>query len=56
MSSVIFDTGCVIAGEEWLEKNLLIVAGVAVSVAFLQVSVRTVSPFRNGKISYIQMM
>ena len=26
------------AGEEWLEKNLLVVAGVAVGVAFLQVS------------------
>lgn len=25
------------AGEEWLEKNLLVVAGVAVGIAFLQV-------------------
>jgi hypothetical protein len=36
---VINEKGCVQAGEEWLEKNLLVVAGVAVGVAFLQVSV-----------------
>jgi hypothetical protein len=35
---VINEKGCVQAGEEWLEKNLLVVAGVAVGVAFLQVS------------------
>jgi len=34
---VINEKGCVQAGEEWLEKNLLVVAGVAVGVAFLQV-------------------
>jgi len=25
------------AGEEWLENNLLVVAGVAVGIAFLQI-------------------
>ncbi len=35
---MINEKGCVQAGEEWLEKNLLVVAGVAVGVAFLQVS------------------
>ena len=34
---MINEKGCVQAGEEWLEKNLLVVAGVAVGVAFLQV-------------------
>ena len=37
LSSVINEKGCVQAGEEWLEKNLLVVAGVAVGIAFLQV-------------------
>jgi hypothetical protein len=36
LSSVINEKGCVQAGEEWLERNLLVVAGVAVGVAFLQ--------------------
>jgi hypothetical protein len=39
LTSVINEKGCVQAGEEWLEKNLLVVAGVAVGVAFLQVFV-----------------
>lgn len=37
-ASHIYDKGCLQAGEEWLERNLLFVAGVAVGVAFLQVS------------------
>ena len=37
LSSVINDRGCIEAGEEWLERNLLLVAGVAVCIAFLQV-------------------
>ena len=37
MASVINDRGCIEAGEEWLERNLLLVAGVAVCIAFLQV-------------------
>jgi hypothetical protein len=37
VAKIINDKGCLPAGEEWLERNLLIVAGVAVGVAFLQV-------------------
>ncbi len=37
LSSIINEKGCLAAGEEWLEKNLLVVAGVAVGIAFLQV-------------------
>ena len=36
-SSKIYQTGCLAAGEAWVERNLLVVAGVAVGVAFLQV-------------------
>ncbi|KAG1656806.1 Tetraspanin-5 [Nymphon striatum] len=36
MSTVIFESGCVRAGEEWIEHNLVPVAGVAVGVAVLQ--------------------
>ena len=39
LSSIINEKGCLLAGEEWLEKNLLVVAGVAVGIAFLQVCV-----------------
>ena len=37
LTSIINEKGCLMAGEEWLEKNLLVVAGVAVGIAFLQV-------------------
>jgi len=37
LSSIINEKGCLLAGEEWLEKNLLVVAGVAVGIAFLQI-------------------
>ena len=37
LSSTINEKGCLLAGEEWLEKNLIVVAGVAVGIAFLQV-------------------
>lgn len=33
----IFERGCLRAGEEWVETNLVPVAGVAVGVAVLQV-------------------
>ena len=36
-TSVIYDRGCLQAGEEWMEKNLIPVAGVAVAMAILQV-------------------
>jgi len=34
---IINEKGCLVAGEEWLERNLLVVAGIAVGIAFLQV-------------------
>lgn len=37
MAKIINEKGCVQAGEEWMERNLLIVAGFAVATAFLQV-------------------
>jgi len=37
VAKIINDKGCLPAGEEWLERNLLVVAGVAVGVAFLQI-------------------
>ncbi|KAK8726882.1 hypothetical protein OTU49_010113 [Cherax quadricarinatus] len=36
-SLVIYDRGCLRAGEEWIESNLVPVAGVAVGVAVLQI-------------------
>jgi len=37
LTKTINERGCIEAGEEWLEKNLLLVAGVAVGIAFLQI-------------------
>ena len=37
LTSVINQKGCLMAGEEWLQTNLIVVAGVAVGIAFLQV-------------------
>jgi len=37
VSSIINEKGCLQAGEAWLETNLLVVAGVAVGIAFLQI-------------------
>ncbi len=34
---IVNEKGCMTAGEEWLENNLLLVAGVSVGIAFLQV-------------------
>ena len=34
---MIYDKGCLRAGEEWVERNLIPVAGVAVAMAVLQV-------------------
>ena len=34
---VIYDKGCLRSGEEWVERNLVPVAGVAVAVSVLQV-------------------
>ena len=38
VGKIINEKGCVQAGEEWIEHNLLIVAGIAVATAFLQVT------------------
>ena len=37
LNSIINEKGCLQSGEEWLEMNLVMVAGVAVGIAFLQV-------------------
>ena len=36
-TQVIYDRGCLRSGEEWVERNLIPVAGVAVALAVLQV-------------------
>jgi len=36
-SVIINEKGCVQAGEEWLEQNLVLVAGVLVGIAFMQI-------------------
>jgi len=36
-SLVIYERGCLRAGEEWVERNLVPVAGVAVAVSVLQI-------------------
>ena len=38
MSDIINNRGCLEAGEAWLSSNLYAVAGTAVGIAFLQVS------------------
>ena len=37
-ATVIYDRGCLRAGEEWVERNLVPVAGVTVALAVLQVN------------------
>jgi hypothetical protein len=37
--AVIYDRGCLRAGEEWVERNLVPVAGVTVAMAVLQVEI-----------------
>ena len=37
-TTVIYDRGCLRSGEEWVERNLVPVAAVAVALAVLQVS------------------
>ena len=41
----IFERGCLRAGEEWLEMNLVPVAGMIVSTMVLQVSLELTSVF-----------
>ena len=39
LTSIINEKGCLMAGEEWLGDHVIVVAGVAVGIAFLQVCV-----------------
>ena len=41
LEKIVNEKGCLQAGEEWLEHNLLTVAGIAVGIAFLQVGNRS---------------
>lgn len=42
-SMVVYERGCLRAGEEWVEVNLIPVAGAAVGIAILQV---LMTPYR----------
>ena len=46
---VIYEKGCLRAGEEWVERNLVPVAGVAVAMAVLQVKTGLLSPRSKSK-------
>lgn len=37
VAKIINDKGCLQAGEEWMERNLIVVVGVLVGIAFLQI-------------------
>jgi len=37
---VVYERGCLRAGEDWVEYNLIPVAGVAVGIAILQVFIQ----------------
>jgi len=37
VAKVIYEKGCIQAGEEWMERNLLAIASGAVGTAFAQV-------------------
>ena len=37
VGKIIYEKGCVQAGEEWVERNLLTLACTAVTIAFVQV-------------------
>ena len=37
LTSIINEKGCLMAGEEWVGDHVIVVAGVAVGIAFLQV-------------------
>lgn len=39
LSKIIYEKGCVQAGEEWIEHNLIIISTAAIVVMFFQVSV-----------------
>ncbi|XP_076363961.1 tetraspanin-12-like [Tachypleus tridentatus] len=37
MSNLIYQKGCLTAGQEWLERNLLLISGVALIFSFIQI-------------------
>lgn len=37
LSKIIYEKGCVQAGEEWIEHNLIIISTVAIGIMFFQV-------------------
>jgi len=37
LTTVIYDRGCLRSGEEWVERNLVPVAAVAVALAVMQI-------------------
>jgi len=39
LSKIIYEKGCVQAGEEWMEHNLIIISATVIVVMFFQVSV-----------------
>ena len=43
LTTVIYDRGCLRSGEEWVERNLVPVAAVAVALAVLQVNKNQIS-------------
>ena len=43
LTTVIYDRGCLRSGEEWVERNLVPVAAVAVALAVLQVNKNKIS-------------
>ena len=46
-SVVLYERGCLRAGEEWVEVNLIPVAGVAVATAILQVRLIKIGVYLN---------
>jgi len=39
LSKIIYEKGCVQAGEEWMEHNLIIIFTTVIAVMFFQVSI-----------------
>jgi len=37
VSKTIYEKGCILAAEQWMERNLLSISGLAVTITFLQV-------------------
>ena len=52
-SLVIYDRGCLRAGEEWVERNLIPVAAVAVAVSVLQVAPTRRKPWHDRAAAWV---